>query len=57
MSSDNGDLALVKTTPQHYSEVARFAAIEGKTWNYPIAGGKPLVRNTDLMDGYNIAAN
>jgi outer membrane protein assembly factor BamB len=57
VSSDNGDLALVKATPQHYSEVARFAAIEGKTWNYPIAGGKPLVRNTDLMDGYNIAAN
>ncbi|MGI9065091.1 MAG: PQQ-binding-like beta-propeller repeat protein [Pyrinomonadaceae bacterium] len=58
VSSDNGELALVKATPQQYSEVARFAAIEGKTWNYPaIAGGKLLVRNANEMAAYNIAAN
>jgi len=58
VSSDNGELALVKATPQQYSEVARFAAIEGRTWNYPaIAGGKLLVRNATQMAAYNIAAN
>ena len=58
VSSDSGELALVKATPQQFSEVARFAAIEGKTWNIPaIAGGKLLVRNANEMAAYNIAAN
>ena len=57
VSSDSGELALVKATPDQYSEVARFAALEGKTWNYPaIAGGKLLVRNATQMAAYNIAA-
>lgn len=58
VSSDSGELALVKATPEQYSEVARFTAIQGKTWNYPaIAGGKLLVRNANEMAAYNIAAN
>jgi outer membrane protein assembly factor BamB len=57
VSSDSGELALVKATPEQYSEVARFSAIEGKTWNYPaIAGGRLLVRNANQMAAYNIAA-
>jgi outer membrane protein assembly factor BamB len=57
ISSDSGELALVKATPQQYTEVARFAAIEGKTWNYPaIAGGRLLVRNANQMAAFNIAA-
>ncbi|HEV7474922.1 MAG TPA: PQQ-binding-like beta-propeller repeat protein [Pyrinomonadaceae bacterium] len=56
--SDTGELALVKASPNEYSEVARFAAIEGKTWNYPaIAGGRLFVRNADQMAAYNIAVN
>ena len=35
VTSDAGDLALVKATPEQYTEVARFTALEGKTWNYP----------------------
>ncbi len=55
--SDTGDLALVKASPDQYSEVARFKALEGKTWNYPaIAGGRLLVRNANEMAAYNIAA-
>jgi outer membrane protein assembly factor BamB len=57
ISSDSGELALVQATPQQYTELARFAAIEGKTWNYPaIAGGTLLVRNANQMAAYNIAA-
>lgn len=55
--SDTGELALVKATPAEYSEVARFPALEGKTWNYPaIAGGRLFVRNATQMAAYNIAA-
>jgi outer membrane protein assembly factor BamB len=55
--SDTGELVLVKATPDQHTEVARFAAIEGKSWNYPaIAGGKLLVRNANEMAAYNIAA-
>jgi outer membrane protein assembly factor BamB len=55
--SDTGELALVKATPAEYAEIARFAALEGKTWNYPaIAGGRLFVRNANQMAAYNIAA-
>jgi outer membrane protein assembly factor BamB len=47
----------VKATPDQFTEVARFAAIEGKTWNYPaIANGKLLMRNSSQMAAFNIAA-
>jgi outer membrane protein assembly factor BamB len=57
ISTDSGELALVKASPAQYSEVARFPALQGKTWNYPaIAGGKLLMRNASEMVAYNIAA-
>jgi len=56
--SDKGELALVKASPDAYTEVTRFAALEGQTWNYPaIAGGRLFVRNATQMAAYNIAAN
>jgi outer membrane protein assembly factor BamB len=55
--SDSGELALVKANPNEYTEVARFGALAGKTWNYPaIAGGKLFVRNAKEMAVYKIAA-
>ncbi|MGH9955663.1 MAG: PQQ-binding-like beta-propeller repeat protein [Pyrinomonadaceae bacterium] len=55
--SDTGELALVKASPDQYSEIARFSALSGRTWNYPaIAGGRLLVRNATEMAAYNIAA-
>ena len=57
VSSDSGELALVTATPQQYAEVARFTALDGKSWNNPaIAGGRLLVRNASQMAAYNIAA-
>jgi outer membrane protein assembly factor BamB len=54
--SDKGELALVKANPNQYSEIAKFAALEGQTWNYPaIADGKLFVRNAKEMAVYRIA--
>ncbi|HEX6046946.1 MAG TPA: PQQ-binding-like beta-propeller repeat protein [Pyrinomonadaceae bacterium] len=51
-----GDVALVKATPDKYTEVARFSAIKGQTWNYPaIAGGRLLVRNSNEMAAYDLS--
>ena len=56
VTSDAGDLALVKASPDQYTEVARFSALQGKTWNYPaIADGRLLVRNATEMAAYDIS--
>ncbi|HEY5884850.1 MAG TPA: PQQ-binding-like beta-propeller repeat protein, partial [Pyrinomonadaceae bacterium] len=39
ISADNGELVLVKATPQQHTEVARFQALNGQTWNYPAIAG------------------
>jgi outer membrane protein assembly factor BamB len=57
ITTENGEIVLVRATPDAHTEVARFTALEGRTWNYPaIAGGRLLVRNATHMAAYNIAA-
>jgi outer membrane protein assembly factor BamB len=56
ISSESGEVALVKASPDKYEELARFQAIEGKTWNVPaIADGCLIVRNTTEMACFRIA--
>ena len=53
--TEDGDVVLVNATPARHEEVARFSAIEGKTWNHPvIADGKLLVRNIQEMAAFDI---
>ncbi len=52
---EQGQVALVKATPERFSEVAQFQAIKGKTWNHPVvAHGKLLVRNSREVACYDL---
>ena len=53
--TETGELALVKATPERHEEIARFPAIEGKTWNHPaISNGRLLVRSLREMAAFDV---
>jgi outer membrane protein assembly factor BamB len=57
VTTEEGELVLVKATPDKHTEVARFPAIEGKTWNNPaLAGGRLLVRNQTQMACFDVSS-
>ena len=53
--TEEGDLVLVRATPDRHEELARFPVLEGKTWNHPaIDGGRLLVRNLAQMAAFDL---
>jgi len=46
IQAESGEVVLVEANPDSHHELARFAALDSKTWNNPaLAGGYLLVRN------------
>lgn len=57
ISTETGDVVLVKATPERHEEIAHFSALSGKTWNVPaLAAGYLLVRNAEEMACYRVGA-
>lgn len=55
--TEDGELALVRATPESHREVVRFPAIEGQTYNHPaIIDGLLLVRNGAQMAAFDVRA-
>jgi outer membrane protein assembly factor BamB len=55
---EEGDLVLVRAAPDRHQELARFPALEGKTWNHPaMSDGILLVRNINEMAAFDLRNN
>ncbi|MSO49052.1 MAG: hypothetical protein EXQ49_03995 [Acidobacteria bacterium] len=53
--TEDGDMALVRATPEKHVELARFPVLDGKTWNHPaFSDGRLLVRNLKEMAMFDL---
>ncbi|MFQ5351206.1 MAG: PQQ-binding-like beta-propeller repeat protein, partial [Thermoanaerobaculia bacterium] len=56
IQAENGEVALVDPDPDEHLELARFVALDGKTWNPPaLSGRRLLVRNNREAACYELA--
>ncbi len=53
--TERGEVVLVRATPEEHQELARFDAIDGKTWNVPaLVDGRLYVRNAAEMAAFDV---
>lgn len=57
VQAETGEVAFVEASPEGFRELARFDALDGRTWNHPVlAGSLLLVRNDQEAACYELAA-
>jgi outer membrane protein assembly factor BamB len=57
VSSETGELVLLAADPAAHTELGRFQALQGKTWNHPVVCGDHIyLRNAQAMACYSAAA-
>lgn len=55
VTTESGEAVLLKATPEKHSELGKFQAIEGKTWNHPaLAHGCLYMRNDQEIACYQL---
>lgn len=53
--SESGEVAIVEISPEKSREIAKFQAIDGKTWNHPVVNrGRLYVRNSEQAACYDL---
>jgi outer membrane protein assembly factor BamB len=58
VTTEDGELVLVRATPEGHQELARVSAVEGRTWNHPaLADGFLLIRNGAQMAAFDLRDN
>ena len=55
ITTEGGDIVLVRATPASHQELARVPAVEGPAWNHPaLADGFLLVRSASQMTAFDL---